>query len=354
MKRLICFAGILILCLCGCEDTKVTTEIIPNPDTSQTVTIDQPAAPTPVESSDTNAKETEEPYESYAFDNVPDYIGYPYAVINDGVPFFNEDELYAASLGPYEFYSDLDELSRPQVAFGCLGKETMPAEGETRGEIGMIKPAGWHTVKYPDVISDLYLYNRCHLIGWQLGAENANEMNLMTGTRYLNVEGMLPFENQVADYIKSTGNHVFYRVTPYYVDDELIARGLLMEAQSIEDDGCIFCVYCYNVQPGIIIDYATGDSSQDYDASIPLHIDIPDENPNTMHTGDDNTDDPGEMDYTYVLNSNSMKIHLPDCSSVSDMSDINKEYTDKTLEELIAEGYEPCGRCHPDDVNANK
>ncbi len=176
------------------------------------------------------------------FSEVPEYSGSAVVVMNDNLPYFDDGFFDAASAGAMEFYSDLDDYGRVGMAFACLGLETMPAEGEERGEIGMIKPVGWHTVKYPEVIKDLYLYNRCHLIGWQLGAENDNELNLMTGTRYLNVDGMLPFENAVADYITSTGNHVVYRITPDFRDDELVARGLLMEARSVEDNGCVFCV----------------------------------------------------------------------------------------------------------------
>lgn len=180
-----------------------------------------------------------------------------YTVVNNNVPTFTEEEITTES---FEFYSDLDELGRCGVAEACIGTDIMPTE--KRGEIGQIKPSGWHTVKYPEYISDRYLYNRCHLIGYQLTGENANEKNLITGTRYLNVTGMLPFENEVADYIKSTGNHVMYRVTPYFKGNELVARGVFMEAYSVEDngEGVSFNVYCYNVQPYISINYATGDS----------------------------------------------------------------------------------------------
>ena len=158
----------------------------------------------------------------------------------------------------YEHYSELDNLGRTGVAMACLGPETLPTE--KRGPIGMIKPAGWHTVKYPDVIKDLYLYNRCHLIAFELSGENANEKNLTTGTRYLNISGMLPFENKTRKYIEDTHNHVIYRVTPVFINNELVCRGILIEAKSVEDNNLEFCVYCYNVQPGIIIDYTTGDS----------------------------------------------------------------------------------------------
>ncbi len=188
---------------------------------------------------------------------IPEYSGQAYVEINDNKPFFTKDELVTAS---FERYSPLDKLGRCGVAYANLSKETMPVE--ERGEIGMIKPTGWHTVKYPDVIKDLYLYNRCHLIAFCLSGENANEKNLITGTRYMNVEGMLPFEEKVARYLDATQNHVLYRVTPIFEGDNLVANGVLIEGYSVEDrgQGICFCVYCYNVQPGIKIDYATGES----------------------------------------------------------------------------------------------
>ena len=188
---------------------------------------------------------------------VPAYSGTPYVEIHDNKPFFTEEDMTTNS---FENYAPLDLLGRCGTAFVNIGKDIMPTE--ERGPIGMVKPSGWHTVKYPDVIEDLYLYNRCHLIGYQLSGENANEKNLITGTRYMNVEGMLPFENKVADYVEDTGNHVLYRVTPRFTGNNLVADGVLMEACSVEDsgEGLQFCVFVYNVQPGIEIDYATGKS----------------------------------------------------------------------------------------------
>ena len=173
--------------------------------------------------------------------------------------FFSADELNG---GVFETYSSLDDLGRCGVAFANICPELMPTE--PRGEIGSVQPTGWHTVRYDDLIDGMYLYNRCHLIGYQLAGENANERNLITGTRFLNVEGMLPFENMVADYVEETGNHVLYRVTPDFQGDELVARGVQMEAYSIEDDGAGVCfnIYAYNIQPGIEIDYLTGDSQR--------------------------------------------------------------------------------------------
>ena len=189
--------------------------------------------------------------------DIGQYSGEPYVVVNNNIPFFEEEDFQVSA---FETYSELDKWGRCGVAYACVSKELMPVE--ERGEIGMIKPAGWHTVKYPGIIEDLYLYNRCHLIAWCLTGENANEKNLITGTRYMNIFGMLPFEEMIANYIDRTNNHVLYRVTPMYEGRNLIASGVLIEAVSVEDkgEGISFCVYCYNVQPGIEIDYSTGES----------------------------------------------------------------------------------------------
>ncbi len=190
------------------------------------------------------------------YKNIPEFSGKPYFVVNGNVPGLKMSDRTAKY---FEKYSVLDSYGRCGVAFACLGKETMPTE--ERGSIGQVKPSGWKTVKY-DCVDGKYLYNRCHLIGFQLSGENANKRNLITGTRYMNIEGMLPFENMVADYIEETGNHVLYRVTPVFCDDELVARGVQMEALSVEDGGAGICfnVFCYNNQPGVVIDYATGNS----------------------------------------------------------------------------------------------
>lgn len=189
--------------------------------------------------------------------NIPEYSKKTYVEVNHNRPYFTDDEL---TTEPFEVYSELDSLGRCGAAYANVCQELMPTK--ERGQIGKVKPSGWHTVKYPGVIKDLYLYNRCHLIGFQLAGENANEKNLITGTRHLNVEGMLPFENEVADYVDETNHHVLYRVTPVFTDDNLVADGVLMEAYSVEDfgEGVSFCVFIYNVQPGIEIDYRTGES----------------------------------------------------------------------------------------------
>lgn len=260
--------------------------------------------------------------EGFSLEDIPAFSDKPYIAVNGNTPYFTENEIVA---DPYEFYSELDSLGRCGVTIACIGKELMPTED--RGNIGQVKPTGWHTVKY-DCVDGKYLYNRCHLIGYQLTGENANVNNLVTGTRYMNVTGMLPFENMVADYIKETGNHVMYRVTPIFEGDDLLCRGVLMEAYSVEDEGEGICfnVFVYNAQPSIEIDYATGESRLNKSDSEVSHT---------------------EQTNTYVLNTNSKKFHNPDCSSVSKISENNKQVFEGTREELIDDGYSPCGICKP-------
>ena len=260
--------------------------------------------------------------DGFTLKDIPPFDGKPYVAVNGNEPYFTKDELTTDS---YESYSALDSLGRCGVTAACIGKELMPTED--RGSIGQVKPTGWHTVKY-DIVDGKYLYNRCHLIGYQLTGENANVNNLVTGTRYMNVTGMLPFENMVADYIKETGNHVMYRVTPIFEGEDLLCRGVLMEAYSVEDggEGIFFNVFVYNAQPGIDIDYATGESRL-----------------NETETDVSRT----EQTNTYVLNTNSKKFHNPDCSSVSKISENNKQVFEGTREELIEDGYSPCGICKP-------
>lgn len=196
---------------------------------------------------------------SYALSEIPPYSGNAAVTINSNMPFFEAEEITDKS---FESYSELDYLGRCGAATASLSRDTMPTE--ERGKIGMIKPSGWHISKY-DFIDGKYLYNRCHLIGYQLSGENANEKNLITGTRYLNVTGMLPYENKVAAYIRKTGNHVMYRVTPIFDGANLLCDGVLIEAFSVEDNGKGICfnVFCYNVQPGVVIDYTTGDNYEE-------------------------------------------------------------------------------------------
>ena len=272
------------------------------------------------------------------------YAGDPYEAVNGNIPYFTEEEL-SRGTESFEMYSELDRLGRCGEAFASVGQDLMPAE--SRESISQVKPSGWQTARY-DTVDGGYLYNRCHLIGYQLTAENANEKNLITGTRYMNVEGMLPFENMTADYVKETGNHVLYRVTPEFQGDELVARGVLMEAQSVEDggEGISFCVFVYNVQPGIEIDYATGDSW------------LAEESGGSQETGEneagaasgrteDGVSGSQSEETEYVLNTGTRRFHKPDCSSVKEMKQENRENFFGTREELLEEGYEPCGRCRP-------
>ena len=253
--------------------------------------------------------------------DVPEYEGEPYVEINGNTPDFTEAELTTEA---YETYSELDFLGRCGEAEACIGEELMPTE--ERESISEVKPTGWKNEKYENVDGG-YLYNRCHLIGYQLSGENANEENLITGTRYMNVEGMLPFEDMVADYVHETDNHVMYRVTPVFEGDDLVASGVQMEAESVEDEGegVSFNVYVYNVQPDITIDYATGDN---------------------WESSGDNTGAKDE-EITYILNTSTHKFHLPDCAGAADIKEKNRQEYTGTRDELISDGYEPCGRCHP-------
>lgn len=272
--------------------------------------------------------------------SIPNFSGDPFFVVNDNVPSFNRQELTTES---YEFYSELDGLGRCGVTIASVGRDIMPTE--ERGSIGAVKPTGWHTVKY-DIVDGKYLYNRCHLIGYQLTGENANTKNLITGTRYLNIQGMLPFENMVADYVKETGNHVAYRVTPVFIGDNLLALGVQMEAYSVEDggDGICFNVFCYNAQPGIKIDYSNGDSALSESETSRDEISETSKDESSQ-SGKDESSKPKKT--RYVLNKSTKKFHYPSCSSVKQIAEKNYEERETTREELIAEGYDPCGRCKP-------
>ena len=365
---------------------------------------------------------------------VSPFSGTVWADVNGDVPFFEETEMEAArrmvtvlSQGPdaqtadpaaddiadyaadktadaeerqkseaCQAYGDLDELGRCTGACALVGPETLPRE--ERGNIGMIKPTGWHTVKY-DGIEGNYLYNRCHLIGFQLTGQDANEKNLITGTRYLNVEGMLPYEDSVLAYVTGTGNHVLYRVTPVFQKDNLLADGVLMEARSVEDPLVQFCAFCYNVQPGITIDYATGESTgpaftgndsngngdgksrdegdgdtsagissggggkeESPSAGISSSGGGKEESPSAGNTvtrsgqsgreeTSGKTETPGERmrngDWRFIVNVSTGKFHLPGCESVRKMSEKNKQGFNGSREELIEMGYEPCKNCNP-------
>ncbi len=300
------------------ETTTLTTiqEITENAEAQENISTTEATTPTA----------TTKKAEAVVSDSsIPEYSGKAYIALNNNQPEFTSSEITTKA---FESYSSLDYSGRCGVAFACLGIETMPTE--ERGEIGMIKPSGWHSVKY-DCVDGKYLYNRCHLIGFQLSGENANDRNLITGTRYLNIQGMLPFENMVADYIKETNNHVMYRVTPVFEGENLLCKGVKMEGYSVEDngDGICFNVFCYNAQPSIKIDYKTGES---YLIAKPTEA---------------TTKESEKNEATYILNTSSKKFHYPDCSSVGRMSEKNKKEFNGNRRELISDGYEPCKNCNP-------
>ncbi len=277
-----------------------------------------------------------------SMETIPEYDGEPYVVIDDNEPNFTEEELQPEA---YETYGTLDALGRCSTAEASIGEGLMPTE--KRGAIGQVKPTGWHTVKY-DMVEGKYLYNRCHLIGYQLTAENANEKNLITGTRYMNTEGMLPFENMVADYIKETGNHVMYRVTPVFEGENLVASGVQMEAESVEDQGAdlSFNVYVYNVQPGVEIDYKTGES-REANELLPASKNSDKAGNAVSGTASDKDSSDPVSEQTYILNTSSKKFHKESCSGVKSMKEKNKKVYTGKREEVIEQGYAPCGNCHP-------
>ena len=265
-----------------------------------------------------------------SLDAIPAYDGKAYVAVNNNEPFFTDSDMITTA---FENYSDLDSLGRCGVAYANICKDIMPTE--ERGKIGMIKPSGWHTVKY-DVIKDRYLYNRCHLIGYQLAGENANPKNLITGTRYLNVEGMLPFENLVADYVNNTGNHVLYRVTPMFSGSNLVANGVLIEAKSVEDNGggILFNVYCYNVQPGVGINYENGDSWLDGTTGSASS------GSDTSATENSAADSSNSETMVHIT-ATGKKYHRAGCRT------LKKSDTEVTLDEAKSMGLSPCGICNP-------
>ena len=265
-----------------------------------------------------------------SLDAIPAYDGKAYVAVNNNEPFFTDSDMTTTA---FENYSDLDSLGRCGVAYANICKDIMPTE--ERGKIGMIKPSGWHTVKY-DVIKDRYLYNRCHLIGYQLAGENANPKNLITGTRYLNVEGMLPFENLVADYVNNTGNHVLYRVTPMFSDSNLVANGVLIEAKSVEDNGggILFNVYCYNVQPGVGINYENGDSWLDGTTGSAS-------SGSDSSAAENSAADSSNSETMVHITATGKKYHRAGCRT------LKKSDTEVTLDEAKSMGLSPCGICNP-------
>ena len=331
----------------------------PTPELASTGTPDGPQEPQSAPAEDTNQQETEAVGENrpvtddgvLSYRDVPAFEGNPYVYVNDGEPVFT-DEQRAAETG-YERYGKLDELGRCTAAFAVVGPETQPTE--KRGSIGEVRPSGWQMAKY-DFVEGKYLFNRCHLLGYQLTGENANERNLITGTRYLNVQGMLPFENAVADYVDATGNHVLMAVMPVFEGSELVARGVHMMAESVEDggEGVAFNVFCYNVQPGVVIDYGTGESMLEEEATLLPDVSGAEKAPATASDGGGEASEKGATGSAedkgvaeYVLNTNSKRFHIPSCSSVDQMSPKNREDVEDTRENLIANGYDPCKRCNP-------
>lgn len=265
-----------------------------------------------------------------SLDAIPAYDGKAYVAVNNNEPFFTDSDMTTTA---FENYSDLDSLGRCGVAYANICKDIMPTE--ERGKIGMIKPSGWHTVKY-DVIKDRYLYNRCHLIGYQLAGENANPKNIITGTRYLNVEGMLPFENLVADYVNNTGNHVLYRVTPMFSGSNLVANGVLIEAKSVEDNGggILFNVYCYNVQPGVGINYENGDSWLDGTTGSTS-------SGSDSSAAENSAADSSNSETMVHITATGKKYHRAGCRT------LKKSDTEVTLDEAKSMGLSPCGICNP-------
>ena len=385
----------LLLTACGASRDKINTEF-----TKVTEAENQVSQ---------SVSETLSETTSFDYSMVPEYTGRASVAINNNVPFFNADEK-AAGTSSFETYSELDDLRRCGTAYACIGKDIMPTE--ERGQIGMVKPTGWHTVKY-DCVDDKYLYNRCHLIAYCLAGENANEKNLITGTRYLNIEGMLPYETLTAKYMDNNpDNHVLYRVTPVFIGNELVARGVLMEGYSVEDNGSgvNFCVFCYNVQPDVEINYTDGESSQkdstDKDTGFTGYTNkdsssssSTDKGSNTNSSANKDTGFTGYTDkdsssssstnkgtgftgytnesatetdagknssfsgysnknsgftgYTdentssYVVNISSKKFHKADCKNADKISDKNKEIVNESRDELISNGYEPSKYCNP-------
>lgn len=356
-------AAVLSVAMCGCasSETAANSDNYANTNAEE-LTIPDPSGVT----------------SQVSLDDIPEYSGQPYAEINGNVPNFTEEELASDT---FESYKDLDTFGRCTQAFALVGPETLPTE--KRGSISNVHPSGWHTDRY-SFVDGAVLYNRCHLIAYSLTAENANECNLITGTRYMNIEGMNPFEIQIADYVKDTGNHVLYRVTPIFDGEDLVCRGVQMEGYSVEDSGAGVCfnVFCYNVQPGVDIDYATGNNCLShhnsghhmYDGHSHYGMKMPyaggalsdsssasassqnGENGESATNGATNgatNDASGTSDSSatahcdYILNTNTMKFHHVYCSDAGRIKDKNKSEYSGTREELLDMGYSPCKRCCP-------
>lgn len=327
MKKLIAIVTALIVVACGLAGLLRSKIGNDNP-------IDITGASTGITDSttETDEKDITTSITSSTSDSViPDYKGKAYVTLNNNMPQFEDFD----NTTVFETYSELDSLGRCGVAYANICRELMPTDD--REEIGNVKPSGWiyngksNNLKY-DFVDGKYIYNRCHLIGFQLAGENANEKNLITGTRYLNIEGMLPFENMVADHVKEEGGHVLYRVTPIFKDDELVCRGVQIEAYSVEDDGDGICfnVFCFNIQPGVEINYQTGQNRKSSSDSV------------TTSTTLSQT-----SSARFVVNESSKKFHTPDCSSVQKISAENKLVLVAGRDELVNKGYSPCKICNP-------
>lgn len=323
LLSLVVLIFVLALCITGCEFDSVAPSI----NNTNNPTATNPTTPTNDIVLDQNNATIVTDVELLA----KNYNGKPYVVVNGNMPYFNDKEKSVTSA--FELYSELDSLGRVGVAYANIGKELMPSED--RESLSSVTPTGWHNKKY-DFVDANWVYNRAHIIGFQLAGEQANKLNLMTGTRYFNVKGMLPFENMVADYVRETNNHVLYRVTPIFIGDNLLAEGVLIEAWSVEDngDGVCFNVFCYNVEPGVAFNYATGENWAATDK--PSY-----DNSNNTSSNENHKQN------IYVLNINSKKFHLEGCSSANKISEQNKEIYHGTREDLIDDGYTPCGSCHP-------
>lgn len=322
-----------VLTACG-GNTRSATEAAPNgcvteAETTEEIQPTENATEMPTTEAPEPAVSLPETNDAtFSLGDVPTFSDTPYVELNGNYPFFTAADCTTDS---FEYYSALDDLGRCGTAFACLGTELMPTE--ERGSIGNVRPTGWQLDKY-DFVDGKYLYNRCHLIGFQLAGENANEMNLITGTRYMNIYGMEPFENEIAGYLRRTGNHVLYRVTPEYEGENLVATGVRMEAYSVEDDGQGICfhVFCYNCQPQVTINYDDGTSCL---------------TDTLTHTQTPETEAISAPTASYVLNTNTMKFHDPGCSSVADIKEKNRQDVEMSRDEIIAAGFSPCGRCDP-------
>ncbi|MBD5560552.1 MAG: DNA-entry nuclease [Clostridia bacterium] len=311
----------------------VPTAAVPDPEPPETPVPNETQAPPPSEEAPDAVAQT------FRYEDVPPFSGQPYVAVNSNVPFFTPREITS---GAFERYSNFDGLGRCGPAWASVGLELMPQDD--REDISSVIPSGWNQAQ----VDGEWLYNRCHLIGWQLTGENARPQNLITGTRYLNIQGMLPFENMVADYVKETGGHVMYRATPVFVGDELVCRGVLLEGLSVEDegDGITFCVFAYNVQPGVEINYADGSSNAEAPAVPAGTVPPAEQSTPDLEPAITQVPEPAPAQAAYIGNKNTGKFHVASCASVKKMKESNKVPM-SSRDEAIAGGYVPCKNCNP-------